>query len=113
MDDYTIGRVYGVHGTQLNDLWLYEEQLSRWQRTNPTQEQQEELERLTSQLTDLRHVFTSCLALAEELGVPGVIAGKFTVKIALLRFMSRASRFIGLANSLGLATEPHGIMCSG
>ena len=24
MDDYTIGRVREVHGTQLDDLWLYE-----------------------------------------------------------------------------------------
>src|SRR5436305_3952043 len=32
LDDYTIGRVREAHGTQLNDLWWYTEQLTRWQR---------------------------------------------------------------------------------
>jgi hypothetical protein len=36
MDDYTLGRVRDVHGTQLDDLWLYEEQLSRWQKATHT-----------------------------------------------------------------------------
>lgn len=31
LDDYTIGRVREAHGTQLNDLWWYTEQLARWQ----------------------------------------------------------------------------------
>jgi hypothetical protein len=67
LDDDTIGRVREVYGTQLNDLWLYEEQLARWRKAGPTQEQSSELERLTRQLTELRQVLTSCLALADEL----------------------------------------------
>ena len=45
LDDYTIGRVREAHGTQLNDLWWYTEQLARWQRASPTPAQQQELER--------------------------------------------------------------------
>src|SRR5262244_3610239 len=54
LDDYTIGRVREAHGTQLNDLWWYTEQLARWQRANPAPAQQQELERLTQQVAALR-----------------------------------------------------------
>ena len=64
LDDYTIGRVREAHGTQLNDLWWYTEQLARWQRTSPTPAQQQELERLTQQVAALRRVLTASLALA-------------------------------------------------
>jgi hypothetical protein len=67
LDDYTIGRVREAHGTQLNDLWWYTEQLARWQRANPAPAQQQELERLTHQVAALRRVLTASLALAEEL----------------------------------------------
>ena len=30
LDDYTVGRVLEVFGSQKNDLWLFEEQLARW-----------------------------------------------------------------------------------
>jgi len=42
LDDYTIGRARAAHGTQLNDLWWYTEQLGRWQRASPTSTQQQE-----------------------------------------------------------------------
>ena len=67
LDDYTVGRVREVHGTQLNDLWLYEEQLSRWQDATPTPAQSTEIIRLQGQLDRLRSVLTSCLALTDEL----------------------------------------------
>jgi hypothetical protein len=67
LDDSTIGRVCEAHGTQFNDLWWYTEQLTRWQRASPTATQQQELERLTHQLTALRRVLTASLTLAEEL----------------------------------------------
>jgi hypothetical protein len=67
MDDYTIGRVREVHGTRLDDLCLYEEQLSRWQTPTPTEAQQQEITRLNRQLADLRGVLTSTLALADEM----------------------------------------------
>jgi hypothetical protein len=67
MDDYTIGRVREVHGTQLDDLWLYEEQLSRWQTPTPPEAQQQEITRLNRQLVELRRVLTDTLALADEM----------------------------------------------
>lgn len=67
MDDYTINRVREVHGKQLEDLWLYEEQLSRWQKKSLSDTQRQEIERLTNQLTSLRQILTSCVALAYEM----------------------------------------------
>ena len=56
-----------AHGKQLGDLWLYEEQLSRWQQPVPSGSQQQEITRLTGQLAQLREVLTSTLALADEM----------------------------------------------
>ena len=85
MDDYTIGRVREVHGKQLEDLGLYDEQLSRWQTDNPSAMQRQEIERLTDQLTTLRQVLTSCLALADEMkdGTIEKILAKDDVELAL------------------------------
>jgi hypothetical protein len=65
MDDYTVGRVREVHGTQLNDLWLYEEQLARWSTADPTLAQRQEIDRLTHQLDRLRSVLTFTLDLTD------------------------------------------------
>ncbi len=62
MDEYTVGRVREVHGTQLNDLWLYEEQRARWSTADPTLAQRQEIDRLTHQLDWLRRVLTLTLA---------------------------------------------------
>ena len=67
MDDDTIGRVRAAHGTQLDDLWLYDQQLSRWQQPAPTEAEQQEITRLTRQLAELRRVLTATLALADEM----------------------------------------------
>ena len=85
LDDYTIGRVREAHGTQLNDLWWYTEQLARWQCASPTPAQQREMERLTQQVTALRRVLTASLALAEELqaGTIEKVLAKDDVELAL------------------------------
>jgi hypothetical protein len=67
LDDYTVGRVREVHTTQLNDLWLYEEQLVRWQEAAPTPSQSEEIKRLQGQLDQLKSVLTACLSLTDAL----------------------------------------------
>lgn len=36
LDDYTVGRVITVFTTQRDDLWLFEEQLRRWQAQDLT-----------------------------------------------------------------------------
>jgi len=85
LDDYTIGRVREAHGTQLNDLWWYTEQLDRWRRASPTPAQAQELDRLTQQLAALRRVLTASLALAEELqaGTIEKVLAKDDVALAL------------------------------
>jgi hypothetical protein len=85
LDDYTIDRVREAHGTQLNDVWWYTEQLARWQRASPTSTQQQELGRLTHQLTALRRVLTASLALAEELqaGTIEKVLAKDDVELAM------------------------------
>ena len=85
LDDYTIGRVREAHGTQLNDLWWYTEQLARWHRASPTPTQAQELERLTQQLTALRRALTASLALAEQLqaGTIEKVLAKDDVELAL------------------------------
>ena len=79
------GRVRKAHGTQLNDLWWYAEQLARWQRASPSPAQQQELERLTQQVAVLRRVLTASLALAEELqaGTIEKVLAKDDVELAL------------------------------
>jgi hypothetical protein len=91
MDDYTIGRVHEVHGTQLHDLWLYEEQLARWQNDSPTQMQCHEIGRLTDQLTELRRVLAACLALADEMkdGTIEKMLAKDDVELALEFLMGK------------------------
>ena len=85
LDDSTIGRVREAHGTQLNDLWWYTEQLARWQRASPTPAQAQELERLTQQLAALRRVLTASLAFAEELqaGTIEKVLAKDDVELAV------------------------------
>jgi len=85
LDDHTIGRVREAHGTQLNDLWWYTEQLARWQDANPTPTQHQELARLTQQVAALRRVLTASLALAEELqaGTIEKVLAKDDVELAL------------------------------
>jgi predicted ATPase len=91
MDDYTLGRVREVHGIQLNELWVYEEQLSRWRKDSPTERQQREIERLTEQLSALRQVFTLCLALADEMknGTIDQILAKDDVELAIEFLMGK------------------------
>lgn len=67
IDDYTIDRIYEVHGTQLDELWLYEEQLRRFEKEKTSVEQGKEIDRLTAQVMKLRGVLNSCIKLAEEI----------------------------------------------
>jgi hypothetical protein len=91
MDDYTLGRVREVYGTQLNDLWLYEEQLSRWTKDSPTERQRREIGRLTDQLNALRQVLTLCLALVDEMkdGTIDKILAKDDVELAIEFLMGK------------------------
>ena len=67
LDDYTVGRVIQVYTVQRDDLWLFDEQLRRWEAGQLTAAQGKEVERLVSQMKRLREVITAILALADEL----------------------------------------------
>ena len=84
-DDYTVGQVREVYGSQLNDLWVYEEQLARWQQAGPTPAQHQELDRLMHQLDQLRSVLTACLTLTEDLKESTIerVLGKSDIEAAL------------------------------
>jgi hypothetical protein len=67
LDDHTVGRVIKVYSAQAEDLWLYEEQLSRWKSLNLTPPQRQEVDRLAAQIPTIRERIAAILALAEEL----------------------------------------------
>ncbi len=85
LDDYTVNRVVEVFTTQANDLWLYEEQLARWQKMELTPTQRQEVERLNEQMTKLREKIAAILALAEELkgGTIDSVLQKSDIELAL------------------------------
>jgi len=67
LDNATIGRVIEVYSVQADDLWLYEQQFSRWRNLNLTLLQRQEVDRLAAQIPVIRERITAILALAEEL----------------------------------------------
>jgi len=67
LDNYTIGRVIEVFTTQQGDLWLFDEQLRRWERGTLTSAQRREVERLAGQMLQLHEVISAILRLAEQL----------------------------------------------
>lgn len=68
LDDYTVNRVKKVFTDQQNDLWLFDEQLTRWSKGPLSAHQRTEVERLQGQMKKLREQITTILALADELG---------------------------------------------
>jgi hypothetical protein len=67
LDDYTVARVIEVFTAQADDLWLYEEQLRRWQGSELTATERQDVEEFGGQVAKLRAAITAILALAEEL----------------------------------------------
>jgi hypothetical protein len=67
LDDSIVERVMSVYSAQAGDVWLYEEQLSRWRSLTLPPQQCQELARLTAQVLAIRERITAILALAEEL----------------------------------------------
>ncbi len=68
LDDYTVVRVVEVFTQQRDDLWLWDEQFTRWDAEDLTPLRRREVERLQGQLAALRTVVDEILALADELG---------------------------------------------
>jgi len=67
LDDATVDRVLEVYTTQLEDIWLFDEQLSRWKKVRLNPDQHQEVERLTKEIEELRKACQQILSLAAEL----------------------------------------------
>lgn len=67
LDDYTVGRVRAAFMAQRDDLWLFEEQLRRWDTEALTPAQRRKVDRLANQLIRLQKAIAAILALADEL----------------------------------------------
>ncbi len=67
MDDYTVGRIFEVYQAQKADFWMYDSQLTRWQKTKLTDRQQVEVKRLQTQMIKLKSVVDKNLKIAEFL----------------------------------------------
>ncbi len=67
-DDYTLGRLIEVYTKQRDDLWLWDEQLTRWSGEPLNVTRRREVERLQGQMAALHKVVDDILTLAEELG---------------------------------------------
>ncbi len=66
-DDFTIQRIFEVTGTQVEDEWLYDEQLARWlQLKSLKPEQQAEITNLQKQMSELKKANRKILAIAEK-----------------------------------------------
>ncbi|MEI8167645.1 MAG: hypothetical protein WCG26_14780 [Chloroflexales bacterium] len=67
LDDYTVNRVIAAYTQQQGDLWLYAEQLTRWEAQARTSAQRAEVAELTQRLATLRADITTILDLAARL----------------------------------------------
>jgi hypothetical protein len=67
VDDHTVNRVIKTYTEYQEDLWLYDEQLARWQSENLDLNQRHEVERLGYQVERLRQTLSWILSLAGEL----------------------------------------------
>ena len=85
LDDAMVARIIQVHTVQLEDHWLFEEQLSRWAQEDLSGTQRREVERLRIQTTKLKEVLEAILAFADELkeGTIEKVMGKSDVEIAV------------------------------
>jgi len=67
LDDHTVQRTLQVYGETIDDLWVFEEQLLRWSKTNLNTRQRTDVDRLILQQRRMREVVEAILSLAEEL----------------------------------------------
>ena len=66
-DDYTIKRIFEVTGQQVEDEWMYDEQLKIWLDISELKAgQRGELHRLQRQMVELKKINRKILAIAEE-----------------------------------------------
>ncbi|OOQ92160.1 hypothetical protein [Bacillus cereus] len=68
LNDAIIQRTIHVYTEQLEFVWIFEEQLSKWKKEERlTPIEQSEIERLQGQVQQLHHILTDILTLTEKL----------------------------------------------
>ena len=85
LNDAIVQRTVRVYTEQMEDVWLYEEQLARWKKEDLTSAQEQEIHRLDKQVEQLRKVLTDILTLADKLkeGTIEKILAKDDAELAL------------------------------
>jgi len=85
LDDATVKRILQVYGEQQDFLWIFDEQVMRWQREALTPEQRQQLESMAQQLVELNAVLSDILAMAEAFQwlTIDAILGKSDIELAL------------------------------
>lgn len=85
LNDAIVQRTIRVYTEQMEDIWLYEEQLARWRKEDLTSAQAQEIGRLDKQVEQLRKVLTDILTLADKLkeGTIEKILAKDDAELAL------------------------------
>jgi len=66
--DATLNCVIELHGNQLKDHWLFEEQFARWKREQLSNAQAKEVDRLTHQSSKLKGTNEEILEIVHPLG---------------------------------------------
>lgn len=91
LDDATVNRVIAVYTEQRDDLWLYEEQIRRWQAGRPTSGQLAEIDRLTHSLTTVRADLSAILDLAQRLksGTINAVLARSDLELGIEALMGR------------------------
>jgi hypothetical protein len=97
LDNYTVNRVISAFTTQIADLWVFDEQLKRWQAETLTPEQRAEVTRLVEQMKRLREVDHQVLALARELS-------RGTIE----KVMAKSDEELGLEFLMGMFKDGRG-----
>jgi len=87
LDQPTVTRVIQVYSQQKEDIWLYEEQLKRWQNQKLTSKQQTEVTKLQRDVEEFSNILNDILALADDLkkGTIETILGKSDLEILISR----------------------------
>jgi hypothetical protein len=85
LDEATVERMLQVYGEQDAFLWVYDEQVMRWQREALTNEQRLMLEGMAQQLIELNSALTEILSMAEAFKGKTIesILGKSDLEIAM------------------------------
>ncbi len=66
-DDFTIKRIFEVTGQQVEDEWMYDDQLEKWSQLPGLETvQRDEIQRLQGQMRKLKQVNRKILGIAEE-----------------------------------------------